>query len=309
MKTGTHVASGDAQGREVVIPKKQATREVLAPKFRGYGFAGLGILILAEVLMFMKVEPVASFFTPIAWTGYILVLDAVLFRLRGESWIVHRPGQFIFMAVFSIVAWVWFELYNLHLQNWRYIGLPQNLAVRVAGYAWAFATIFPGILLTSQVIDSLGVFQGAMVETRVLRWRTLYVWMVVGALCVTVPLFVPSSVAKYLFGLVWVGYVFLLDPINYFLGTPSLFRDLERGKLDKLLSLFLAGALCGFLWEFWNYWATAKWEYTVPFLQEPKIFEMPLFGFLGFLPFAVECYVMYHLAWWLWRRTLEWWSP
>ena len=57
----------------------------------------------------------------------------------------------------------------------------------------------------------------------------------------------------------------------------------------------LAGLVCGILWEFWNYWAGSKWIYTLPFLGEWKIFEMPALGFLGFLPFALECWIIYHV--------------
>ena len=55
------------------------------------------------------------------------------------------------------------------------------------------------------------------------------------------------------------------------------------------------GFACGALWEFWNYWAGSKWIYSVPFFQNWKIFEMPLLGFLGFPPFALECWILYHL--------------
>ena len=34
------------------------------------------------------------------------------------------------------------------------------------------------------------------------------------------------------------------------------------------------------VWEFWNYWAGAKWIYTVPILPDVKLFEMPLPGYL-----------------------------
>jgi hypothetical protein len=46
------------------------------------------------------------------------------------------------------------------------------------------------------------------------------------------------------------------------------------------------------LWEFWNYWALAKWTYTVPYLDHLKVFEMPVLGYLGFPPFVLECYAM-----------------
>jgi len=204
--------------------------------------------------------------------------------------------QFLFMLPYSVGCWLIFEAYNLHLQNWQYFGQPENLLEQYFGYFWAFATIFPGVLLTSELIDISGIFNKLRVRTFTFRKTTLYIIMTIGVLFLVVPILAPQEIAVYLFGPVWIGFVFFLDPINYFSGGKSLFRDLENGRLNKLFSLFLAGLICGILWEFWNYWATAKWIYTLPFLNEPKIFEMPLFGFLGFLPFAIEIYVMWEFA-------------
>ena len=86
----------------------------------------------------------------------------------------------------------------------------------------------------------------------------------------------------------------MLEPINYRWGGKSILRDWEKGSLRKFYLLLTAGCICGFLWEFWNFWATTKWIYTVPFFEELKLFEMPVLGFFGFPPFAVECYVIYN---------------
>ena len=56
--------------------------------------------------------------------------------------------------------------------------------------------------------------------------------------------------------------------------------------------------IAGLFWEFFNFWARAKWIYTVPLFDELKLFEMPLAGFIGFPPFAVECAVIYRLLVW-----------
>jgi hypothetical protein len=32
----------------------------------------------------------------------------------------------------------------------------------------------------------------------------------------------------------------------------------------------------------------------VPYLGDVKLFEMPVLGYLGFPPFALECYAVYH---------------
>jgi len=264
--------------------------------FKIYGWVGLLTMFLAGVLLIKNNIFVKSWFTPMMWTGYILFIDAFIYRVTGNSLISGRFKQFLFMLPYSVGCWLIFEAYNLHLQNWQYIGLPENIVERYFGYFWAFATIFPGVLLTSELIDVFGVFDKLRVRTFSFKKTTLYIIMTIGALFLLVPILVPQEVAVYLFGPVWIGFVFFMEPINYFIGAKSLFRELENGRLNKLFSLFLAGVICGFLWEFWNYWATAKWNYTLPFLNEPKIFEMPLFGFLGFLPFAIEIYVMWELA-------------
>ena len=92
---------------------------------------------------------------------------------------------------------------------------------------------------------------------------------------------------------VWLGFIFLLDPINARRGGESLWIDVRAGNDRRLANLALSGLLCGVLWEFWNFWSRAKWHYTVPIMERWKIFEMPLPGYFGFPPFALECFTMY----------------
>ena len=93
--------------------------------------------------------------------------------------------------------------------------------------------------------------------------------------------------------LVWIGFVFFLDPINSRIGERSILAELYSGRPIPLFQMFLAGFICGVLWEFWNFWSTARWEYDVPYWGHIKVFEMPVLGFLGFLPFTVECFAIY----------------
>jgi len=107
------------------------------------------------------------------------------------------------------------------------------------------------------------------------------------------PLVWPSP---YLAAPVWLGFIFLLEPINVRLGGESLYSDFRQGDGSRFTNLILSGFLCGLLWEFWNYWSRAKWHYTVPIMEHVKIFEMPLPGYLGFPAFALECFTMYVCA-------------
>jgi hypothetical protein len=108
----------------------------------------------------------------------------------------------------------------------------------------------------------------------------------IGAVMLIVPFVASAEVARYLAAPVFLGFIFLLEPINRGLGAEAL-----DGR--RTFNLLASGLLCGVLWEFWNFWAGAKWHYTVPILEHLKIFEMPLPGYFGFPPFAVECFVMY----------------
>ena len=121
----------------------------------------------------------------------------------------------------------------------------------------------------------------------------------VGAAMLLLPVVYPST---YLAAPVWLGFIFLLDPLNARAGSESILRDLRAGRRDRLVNLLVAGLVCGLIWEFWNYWAGTKWIYNVPILPRIRLFEMPILGYGGFPPFAVECFVMYvSIRRWLWR--------
>lgn len=267
--------------------------------FPSYGWAGLIALLIAEWLMFRGIEPVAVYFTPIAWTCYILLADAAVFAVRGHSRLRDEPWQFAAVALLSIPLWLIFESYNLRLQNWIYTGVPQPWPLAMLGYGWSFATITPGIFETADLIECFGWFHPAA-PVRFSQNAQL-VMVVFGAVCLVVPWVAPQAVAARLFVLVWIGFVFLLDPINCRLGLPSLIGDFAQGRRGRFYSLLVSGFACGWFWEFWNYWAAAKWHYIFPMFQNWKIFEMPSPGFLGFLPFALECFTMYVTAAWLLR--------
>ncbi|MFQ5927016.1 MAG: hypothetical protein ACE5MH_06230 [Terriglobia bacterium] len=258
-----------------------------------YGIAGIILLLVGEVLLFRGVRPVVNYFTPLAWTGYILAVDAAIYSLRGRSLLRTTPKEFTLMALWSIPIWVLFEAYNLHLANWRYLEIPESLAAQFVGYVWSYATVVPALLETAEFLAALGFFTNATARGWgwFLRYRRSL--LVAGALGVVVPLLVPQRLATYLFALVWIGFIFLLEPINYARGNDSLLRDLEANRGTRLYALLLSGLLCGLLWEFWNYWAETRWLYVFPMLRQAKIFEMPLAGYLGFPPFAIECFALY----------------
>ena len=204
------------------------------------------------------------------------------------------------VALVSVAAWWLFELYNAPRfwrggadaggLWWQYHALEPNLFLRRVGYDWAFATIFPALFLTAAALRA-SVF--ARLRTRPCHPSPALLCglMILGAVAVVIPLLV---VSRWLVPLVWTGWVLLLEPWNLLRGRTSWLGDLGRGDASRLASLLAGGTVCGVLWEFWNFWAATKWTYTVPYLGDMKIFEMPVLGYLGFPPFALECHAIYH---------------
>jgi hypothetical protein len=262
-----------------------------------HGWLGIAALAGAEWLMFLGVEPISTYFTPIAWSAYILIADAAVLALTGRSRLNDAPITVARMALLSIPLWMIFEGYNLRLHNWTYVGVPARWPAALLGYGWSFATITPAIFETSDLVQAiLPPLPGK-------PWKISpgaeNAMIACGFACLVLPLILPQQIAAYLFALVWVGFVFALDPLNRRLALPSFLGDLSEGFRRRLYGFLAAGWICGWLWEFWNNWATAKWHYTFPMFQQWKIFEMPAPGFLGFLPFALECFTMYVTAAWL----------
>jgi hypothetical protein len=258
--------------------------------FPAYGVFGILLLILSELLSLRKVDPFYSWFYCFAWWSYILTIDAIIHRIKGNSLIANRTKEFFLMTPWSIFIWLIFEGANLFLENWYYINLPHSFAERWLGYAIAYATVLPGLFETTELLESLGLFKKAITKKILISRATHILLILLGTICLASSILIP----QYFFPSIWMGFIFLLEPFNYWFGGRSLLKDLEEGNPRKIYLLLMAGLICGFLWEFWNFWALSKWIYTVPFFEKLKGFEMPYLGFLGFLPFAIQAYVMYN---------------
>ncbi|MCP4633853.1 MAG: hypothetical protein GY855_13080 [candidate division Zixibacteria bacterium] len=278
--------------------KEQGKRNI------AYLFILIGIInyIIAEYMKTSGVWFYETFFTPIVWSGYILLLDGINHLRRNRSLIINETKNFLWMLLISIGLWYIFEFYNLFIDNWHYVNLPENKTIRFIGYFWSFATIWPAIFETYIFLTGIKLFSKLRVKKQMLSTKTFYILVIIGFVFEILPFVFPN---RYWAPIIWTGFILLLDPINYKLGRPSLFREWKDGSMSALFRLFTSGFICGLLWEFWNYWAGAKWVYTVPYFGDAKLFEMPVIGFLGFLPFAVEVFVLYVFIGWLFERILR----
>lgn len=254
------------------------------------GVIGLITFIVSEILLFKKVEPVYTWFYSFAWWSYIFMVDSIVYQREGKSLIITRFREFLCMIPWSVAFWLFFEMANLNLNNWHYVELPLNRIARWIGYFIAYATIMPALFETKELLESFKFFKKALIK-KIRVTRAWYIhFVVVGFLFLFLPLLFP----KYFFPLIWGAFIFLLEPALHRFNGGSLLKQWEEGTLRDFFLLLFAGFICGGLWEFWNFWAQARWVYTVPWVGNLKIFEMPVLGFLGFPPFTVEIFVMWN---------------
>jgi len=243
------------------------------------GSAGL----LAAGVPFMK-----TWFYCCAWWSLLLSLDGLNFRRTGASTLFEAAPDFLFSAFLSVPVWLVFELFNLRLKNWSYHGLPVSLPERWAGYFIGFATVIPALKIIAVFTRSLSnkttPFRRRLAVTPALLRLSFVLGF--GSLAATL------AWPRLFFPLVWLGFIFLIEPLNYRRRRPSLLRDLEEGDISRIAGWTAAGLAAGLIWELFNFWAGSHWEYHIPYLNFGRLFQMPVFGFLGFLPFALEVFAI-----------------
>jgi hypothetical protein len=257
----------------------------------------LGLLLLAVCWPLDWTLPgnrTAYLFFPL-WLGYILVVDALVLCRTGSSLWTRSRRDFLLLFAASVPAWWLFEAINERTGNWEYLGsssftdLEYYLLCTVS-----FSTVMPAVFEAAELAGSLHWMRRLATGPRLRSTPSLNQGMfLAGAVMLALTLMWP----KVFYPFVWTSLVFLLEPVNYWLGRRHFLQDLERGDWRRVASLALGAVICGFFWEMWNYYSYPKWIYHTPGAQFLHIFEMPLLGYGGYIPFALELYALKNLLW------------
>jgi hypothetical protein len=234
------------------------------------------------------------------WLGYALAVDGWCARRSGTSAITRSLRGFALQFVLSAPAWWLFELINERLGNWEYVGREQFGDVEYALLcSLSFSTVIPAVMGTAELMLSTRFVQRTSNGPRIARTaRTRWTYVALGASMLTALLIWP----KWFYPFCWTSLVFLMEPLAQSLGRRALGEDLERGDWRPWWALWSGVLVCGFFWEMWNMWSDPKWIYHVPGVEFAKVFEMPMLGFLGYLPFAMELYLLCNLLLPSWAR-------
>lgn len=259
-----------------------------------HGWLGIGLIILFWVLNWgLTGLRTYWIFFPL-WVGYCLTIDGLVYWRTNTSLLTRSRRKYIALFVISAPVWWLFELFNIRTQNWTYIGAESFSPLAYAFWTTlSFMTVLPAVFGSAEFFASFDFLKrlkpGPVIGTDKRTTLSFFVsgWVMIALLWVWPKIFFPF---------VWLSVYFILEPLNVWLGNRSLAHYTKVGDWRPVISLWLGVLLTAFFWEMWNYYGYPKWIYHVPWGNWLHVFEMPLLGYGGYLPFALELYALYHLV-------------
>jgi hypothetical protein len=256
--------------------------------FPWWGWLAVALVTFGWIFAWSGVSPPEwrrETFTPL-WVGYVVTMNALAVRSSGRSPLTHQTAWLLVLFPVSAVFWWLFEYLNRFVGNWYYTGVVDSgdRDYFLQG-TLPFSTILPAVVSTRAWLASFPRLDAISLPD--LRGHAALPWvsLAVGVIALAGIGLWPDK----LFAMLWLAPLLVLGGLQKLVAGASLFAPLARGDWRPLLLPALAALVCGFFWEMWNWGSTAQWHYGVPYVQGLYIFEMPLLGYAGYLPFGVEC--------------------
>ena len=274
--------------RRIPLREKPLQRYLLP--YRGL----LGLLLIA-IAWPLSQQISQNLFFPL-WLGFILLVDGLVLRRTGTSLVVRSPKIMVVMFIVASPYWWAFEGINQITQNWVYVTHTEEDSGGLVGVIQAslsYSTVVPAVFEVSELIGSFGFIKRfARLPSLVLSRPQIILAGVFGLGSLVTMLIWPT----YLFPMTWLCLFFIFDPINNLTGRPSIIAQVKNGDYRTVVAFALGALVCGFFWEMWNRDASVSWEYNIGYLDFARIFQMPLLGYGGYLPFGLETYAVFHFV-------------
>ena len=274
--------------RRIPLREKPLQRYLLP--YRGL----LGLLLIA-IAWPLSQQISQNLFFPL-WLGFILLVDGLVLRRTGTSLVVRSPKIMVVMFIVASPYWWAFEGINEITQNWVYVTPTEEDSGGLVGVIEAslsYSTVIPAVFEVSELIGSFGFIKRfARLPSLVLSRPQIILAGVFGLGSLVTMLIWPT----YLFPMTWLCLFFIFDPINNLTGRPSIIAQVKNGDYRTVVAFALGALVCGFFWEMWNRDASVSWEYNIGYLDFARIFQMPLLGYGGYLPFGLETYAVFHFV-------------
>jgi hypothetical protein len=274
-------------------------RRALRP-FPWWGRLGLGVGLSAWALAWTRFSWFSTFqphtFTPL-WFSFILVVNGLSWRRSGLCLMIQHTRTFLLLFPLSAIFWWLFEYLNRFVQNWVYTNPGYSGWEYILYATIPFSTVLPAVLSLREWLLSAPGIQRVYSDFWAAPWFLRRDVAIVSLLVAAAGLAGIGIWPSYLFPLVWVSPLLMGVSIESLCGETHVFsRALGEGDWRVVVSSALAALICGWFWEMWNFYSLSKWQYSIPWAQRFRIFEMPILGYAGYLPFGVTCaFIAEHL--------------
>ena len=271
----------------------------LAKAFPWWGWCGVLLGLVSWILAWNRfpwfTKWQAHTFTPL-WIAYILTVNGFTYRRTETCMLLRQPLAFLVLFPASAGFWWFFEYLNRFVQNWSYTGVEFGPDEYFLFATLSFSTVLPAITGTREWLLSFSWWNRTYEHFFRLRISSPRLVAAVVLITSGAGLLLLGVYPNRLFALLWISPLLILVSLQALLKEIHIFSPLADGDWRFVLTSALAALLCGFFWEMWNFYSLAKWEYHVPFVQRFQIFEMPLLGYAGYLPFGLECSVLVEMV-------------
>jgi len=227
------------------------------------------------------------------WLGYILLIDGLISWRTGSSPFRRSFWRWLGYFILSAPVWWIFEWINVRVGYWEYVPIENFSEAAYVFYCTInFSVVIPAVFTTAELLSSFMSKRAFQKGVRIGGKPGMSIFLfLLGCLMLFISITWPSIGTP----LIWISLFLIIDPLNRWLGYRALLNETSVGNWRSIMLLFASTLLCGFFWELWNFHSLPKWIYHIPYIDFWYIFEMPLIGYLGYLPFGLELYAMYHL--------------
>lgn len=223
------------------------------------------------------------------WLGFALTIDGIVYVRKESSLFSRNKLAYLSLFLISIPVWWFFELFNQLTENWMYAGREHFTDLEYFFLAsLSFSTVIPVVFGMAELVSTF-LSDKESNFTIEENSKTAYTFLAIGLVMLLLLILFPR--VFYVF--IWTNVLFIVEGINILMKNDSITTYLNKGNWKPVISLAIGCLICGFFWEMWNYYSYPKWVYDVPGVNFLHVFEMPVLGYLGYIPFSLELYSIY----------------
>lgn len=231
------------------------------------------------------------------WLSWIMCVNALTFKSKRSCPATRSPKKFILLFVFSSVFWWMFEYLNRFTGNWYYSGSTYPAFTYFILATLSFSTVLPAVESMKDYLLTYDPFKHAFKHMKGISLfpsRPSAVLLVAGS---SVSLSLIGVFPDIFFPLLWICPFFIFLGCRILSGRPHVFSGIAEGDYTMVAAYASAAIVCGFFWEMFNSYSLARWEYAIPYVDILHLFEMPVLGYAGYLPFGLECALVIEVVW------------